>query len=336
MEQKKSNILPIISADKAVSKAIEEIDEGRTGVQAGLLCRWPKVNKVLLGSWRFNTYYVIGGMSGGGKSYFLNMLRSDFLNAQLNASYTKPFKIIHFAFEMSASDEILREVGGKVVTKYEDLISAYSRLSDDKYKETIETLQLMRRLDMDFVEVTGTVQQIEHTVMHYQGLYPQHQLVISLDHGLLTDYKDEASEIVLITALSKMFLRVRKRISAMCILISQLNAEIEDPRRISTPALHFPIKRDLHGAKAVYRDADVVMILHAPEKLNIQRYGSVIWKDGDVGYPTKDMIFNHILKVRKRSPGLIRFKADFANGNLIEQEKHSVLQPTQDDDNPDF
>ncbi len=336
MDQKKSNILPIISAEQAIEQAIKDIDEGRTGVQAGLLCRWEKVNEILLGSWRFNTSYVVAGMSGSGKSYFLNMLRSDFLNAKLNGSYTKPFKIIHFAFEMSASDEVLREVGGKVVTKYEDLISAYSKLPDAKYKEVLETLNLMRKLNMDFVEITGTVQQIEQTIMHYQGLYLKHQLVISLDHTLLTDYQSESNEIALITSLSKMFLNIRKRIGAMCILVSQLNAEIEDPRRISSPALHYPIKRDLHGAKAVYRDADVVMVLHAPEKLNIQRYGHVIWKDGEVGYPTEGMIFNHVLKVRKRTPGLIRFKADFANGNLIQQETYSQLQPTVEDNIPEF
>ncbi len=315
--QKSGRTLPIKSMHQAIDEAKVEIEEGRSGRQPGLLCRWPLVNRVILGSWRFANTYIIGGMSGGGKSYFINMLRKDFLDSNINANFKKKFRLIHFAFEMSASNEVLREVGGRVKEKYEDLISAYSRLSDVKYKKLIETLNLMKDLDMDFVEVTGNVDQIKNTIYEYQARYPEHLLVITLDHTLLTDYKDEAGEIALVTKLSKMFVGVRKKIHSMNILVANANTELEDIKRITTPTLHYPVKRDLHGAKAIFRDADIVMFLHTPEKLGIARYGNAP-VDEETGYPTKDMVFNHVLKVRNRTPGIIRFKQDYANGNLIE------------------
>lgn len=317
---------------QAIDEAKVEIEEGRSGEQPGLLCRWPLVNRVILGSWRFANTYVIGGMSGGGKSYFINMLRKDFLDSNINANFKKKFRLIHFAFEMSASDEVLREAGGRIKEKYEDLISAYSKLSDAKYTRLVETLDIMKELDMDFVEVTGTVGQIESTIYEYQQKYPHHLLVITLDHTLLTDYKDETSEIALITKLSKMFVGVRKKINSMNILVAQANTELEDMKRITTPTLHYPVKRDLHGAKAVFRDADVVMFLHTPEKLGIARYGTA-QVDEETGYSTRDMVFNHVLKVRKRTPGIIRFRQDYANGNLIEIQPTTLPIRTPEEDN---
>ena len=47
---------------------------------------------------------------------------------------------MHIAFEMTAADEVLRDVSGKVKTSYGDIISAYKsvngkKLSPEKYKE---------------------------------------------------------------------------------------------------------------------------------------------------------------------------------------------------------
>ena len=336
--QKSGRTLPIKSMRQAVEDAKVEIEEGRSGAQAGLLCRWPLVNRVILGSWRFANTYVIAGMSGGGKSYFLNMLRKDFLDSNINANFKKKFRLIHFAFEMSSSDEVLREAGGRIKEKYEDLISAYSRLSDAKYKRLIETLDMMKDLDMDFVEVTGTVDQIENTIYEYQAKYIGYSLIITLDHTLLTDYKDEAGEIALVSKLSKMFVGVRKKINSMNILVAHANTELEDMKRIMTPTLHYPVKRDIHGGKAIFRDADVVMFLHTPEKLGIARYGNMS-VDEEQGYPTKDMVFNHVLKVRKRTPGLIRFKQDYANGNLIEIQPTALpleMEIEESETSPDF
>ncbi|KKN88718.1 hypothetical protein LCGC14_0246090 [marine sediment metagenome] len=313
--------LPIVTAKQAAELALKEIEEGRSGIQRSLLTRWKHVNNLLVGGFRFGNTYVLGGMSGGGKSYKLNMLREDFLNKELNSMFTKPFRLIHFAMEMSASDEVLRTVGGNIKTSYQSLISAFRKLPDQKFTEAMAYLESMKHLDMDFVEVTGNVLQLKQTILEYQAKYPGINLIVSLDHTLLTDYLNEKDEIQLVTNVSKMFLSARKEIGCMGIIVAQLNDKIEDISRIGKANFHYPTKKDIHGAKAIYRDADCVMVLHDPSQLGIRRYGPESNPDGQggLGYTTEDRVFLHVLKMRKGVPGMIVFTQDFKNGNLHEE-----------------
>lgn len=312
-------ILPIKSSKQASEEAKKVIDEGRTGEQLGLKTRFKKLDKALLGGWRFNNQIILAGMSGGGKSFMLNMLRKDFANKELNKNFNKPFKQLHFSFEMSASDEVIRSASSDTKTSYGDLISAYSILNEFKYQDVIAQLKLYEELNIDYVEVSGTINDISETIDDYQRKYPQHDLIISIDHTLLTDYNNEKDEVSLVTNLSKMMLGKRKRINSMNILVSQLNADIEETQRIMNSDLHYPKKKDLHGSKAVYRDCDICLVVHTPEKLGITSYGRA-------EYDTRDKVFNHILKDRKGgASGVIEMLQDYANGNLIELDENEIM-----------
>jgi hypothetical protein len=204
--------LPIISSRQAAANALKDIEEGMSEEQVVLLCRWEKVNRGLLGGWRFCFTYIIAGLSGSGKSYFLNMIRKDFTNRFLNGRYKRKFRQLHIAFEMTAADEVLRDVSGQVKTSYGDIISAYksvdgSRLSLEKYEEIKDYLKTIADLEIDYIEVTGTVQQVYATILDWDQRYPDEQKIISLDHTLLTDFDKEADEIALVANLSKMFLK---------------------------------------------------------------------------------------------------------------------------------
>lgn len=65
---------------EAIDTAKARIAEERSGEQLGLYCRWDGINHLMGKYWRFRHVTMICGMSGSGKSYFLNMLRQDFLD----------------------------------------------------------------------------------------------------------------------------------------------------------------------------------------------------------------------------------------------------------------
>lgn len=321
------NLLKIKTASEAVEEAKLAIAEGRTGEQLALLSRHNKVRKALLGGWRFGNNYAICGASGSGKSYYLNMLYQDFFNPALNSNFNKPFKILHFCFEMAAYDEIIRAASGNLKTSYREILSIDQILPDAKYQDTLVYLDRFKDNEIYYVESTGNYSQIEETIMHFQGKFPQHRIVVGLDHTLLTDYLNEKNEVELVTNLSKMLVRVRKKIDCMGLEICQLNADIENDERITNPVHHYPKKRDIHGAKAVYRDADYVIVLHSPASLGIERYGLIKYDqptfsdgDGKMGYPTQDLIMWHLLKARKGVPGIIRLKSKLNEGNIIQWE----------------
>ncbi len=315
----KNNILPIITSKDAVDETWKEISAARETRQAGLITRWEKMNIAMMGSWRFKKNYLLAGMSGSGKSYILNLVRNDFANKQLNKLFVKSYRILHIAFEMSATDELIRTVSSMSGISYQDLLSSYDRLSDEKYQEVKNILNdIYNNPIVDFIEVTGTVQQIHDTIKAYKSAYPNDELIVTLDHTLLTDYDKEKDETTLVTSLSKMFVGIKKDVGSMNILIGQLNTDIEDQSRILKAHTHYPLKKDIHGSKAVYRDADFVIVFHRPEMLNITRYGTDTMIDDNIGYPTKGIIFAHILKSRNSDVGIIRYKHDFKRGSIIE------------------
>ena len=302
--------LPVISQSEAIEKANAKIKEAMVTKYPGLISRWSKVNEALGGSFRFKEITYIAGASGSGKSYILNMLREDFAG-ELNHPYPNKFKILAFTFEMGADDEIIRTYSSYLKTSYSTLISSYKKISREYY-DLIE--QTSKNVDNDiiyYVEVPGNRDQIFRTIDNFKKRFPDHRLVITLDHTLLMEYLSETGEVELVANVARLALLIKKRYGAMVIMLGQLNDKIEQPDRIRNPLLHYPKKTDIHGSKSIYMAADTIIILHRPELLQIEEYGLH-------SYPAKDLIAWHFLKSRLHGKeGLIRMKQDFERGNLI-------------------
>jgi replicative DNA helicase len=301
--------LPVKHISQALDKARLDILEGISEEQGGLRCRWDRINKALLGSWRFDNVYMLAGASGSGKSYILNMLHQDFCNPEFNANFKKPFIILHFCFEMSASDEVLRTLSTITKKSYGELLSAHKKLED--YEAVIANLDVLRDRQIYYVETSGKLGQIYNTIKAFKNKFPNHELVISLDHTLLTEYTDEKSEIELLAKTAKAFIDIRKEFKSLNIIVSQLNDKIEDPKRIANKALHFPTKTDVHGSKQMYWACDYVWVVHRPESLNIEKYGRN-------NYLTDGLLAMHLIKSRKGVPGLVRLREKLSEGRIIQ------------------
>lgn len=308
-----SKPLAVKHISAVVEKSRQDILDGLSDEQAGLKCRWDKINKALLGSWRFDNVYMLAGASGSGKSYLLNMLHQDFCNPMFNSNFKHPFIILHFCFEMSASDEVLRTLSTLAKKSYAELLSAHKKLED--YEKVIQHLDVLKDRQIYYVETSGNLDQIYTTIKLFAQKFPNHKLVVSLDHTLLTEYKDEKSEIQLLSKTATLMIDIRKEFGSLNILISQLNDKIEDPKRLANKALHFPTKTDIHGSKQLYWACDYVWVVHKPESLNLEKYGRN-------NYSTHGLLAMHLLKSRKGVPGLVRLRENLAQGEIIEWQDY--------------
>lgn len=305
--------LPVHSAKEGIKRAKTEISLARDVTkQTALISRLPKLNKAMMGGFRFKNIYLFAGASGSGKSYFLNQLRNDFLDPQLNGSFMHPIKILSFSLEMPIEDELIRSVSSKLSMSYGEIVSAEQPLDEETFDKVINELDTLDHPDIHFVETSGNRFEVYNTIVEFHTRFPHHKLVITYDHTLLTEEYDEKSEVEMIAKISKLFVKLKKSdIEPMIVMLGQLNDKIEDVIRIQNYNYHYPLKKDLHGSKQVWWACDYVGVLHRPELLHIEKYGP---KQID----TKDLVMYHQLKSRKGVLGMARLKAEFDKGRLGE------------------
>ena len=302
--------LPIISQSEAIFRANDKIKKAMEEESPGLVSRWNAVNMAMGGCFKFGEITYLAGPSGSGKSYILNMLREDFAGP-LNEKFKHPFKILAFSFEMSAADEVIRTYSSVLKTSYSTLLSSYKKITREYFEMVKRTSEKLKQDMIYYVEIPGDRERILSTVDTFQKRFPDHKLIITIDHTLLMEYRDEKSEVELVTKLSTLAMKIKKEYGAMIIMLGQLNDKIEQPERLKSPLLHFPKKTDIHSSKSVFFCSDNVIVLNRPELLQLTSYGRN-------GYPTKDLIAWHILKSRLiGSEGIIRMKQQLDKGTLI-------------------
>lgn len=319
--------------NEAVKEALQHIEAERTGEQYGLYTRYNSLNIAMGKYFRFNNVNLWAGLSGHGKSYFMNIINSDFLDygeGGINENIDFVPVILNFCFEMSAYNEILRSVAGDMGVSYGYLLSSqydkktkeYNTLTDAELIKVKEYLKYYSNKSMLFFETPGNIKVIYNTIEHVVESYSKktrndgkpYKFIINIDHTLLIDTLDEDSALELMANVGKTSIAVRKDFGAMVNLVGQLNNNIEDVRRITNASLHYPIKSDIYAQGQLYNACDSVFVTHQPQLLKITQYGS---RKKD----TKDLIHLIRLKARHGHTGNIWLKNNLKNGKIEEFPK---------------
>lgn len=320
-----SKILPIKHIDISIEEAKNAIERERSGKQLGLYCRFSGLNRGMLKYWRFGQVTLLAGMSSGGKSTLLNILEDDFTNKEMNGNFDGKVIVIAYKYEMSSSDEVLRNVSGKLETSYSNLLSAeylkddaegkpiYNNISDSEFEKISVKLDSLKGRQIFYIEHAGNLAQLYETYLHLKAKYPGYKFVISIDHALLSKKLDERSDMELMQNTGMTAIRLRKD-GCMVIIIGQLNGNIEDNTRRENPMLHYPIKTDVHNGNQVFWACDNVMLFHRPELLKIEKYGK---EKRDA----KKLIHIAFIKSRFGKIGNIWLQENFAKGRIDEFPK---------------
>ena len=307
MEQNSTNTLTFRHISIAAKEAVEYIKQRKNHEIQSLRTRWNKFNKHCMGGIEPNTIYTIVGISGSGKSSFVNTLENDLID--LNPE--QDVVILNFSFEMLSSRQVGRKLSSKLRQTTAQLYSANEELNDDTLAQVETASQQIKSYQIYYVDTPGTVGEIASTIDYsYENYAKGKKFIIILDHTLLVEGQESALKVI--SDLQKLFIKVKKYPNTTIIQLSQMNRNIEAPDRINNPSMHYPMRSDISSADTIFHASDYVICIHRPELLNIQQYGPN-------RLLVKNKVYLHILKNRDAGEcAILEFDNDLKYNNLIE------------------
>ena len=307
MEQNLSNVVRPMSV--VAQEAINYISGRRSHDIVSLKTRWVKFNRQCMGGIEPNTVYTIAGISGSGKSSWVNQVTTDLID--LNP--TEDIIILNFSLEMVGFRQVGRTLSNKLKRTTSTLYSSEMDLDDETFREVIQVSNQLKEYPIYFVDSPCTPKQVEEIIKSFYETYVKgtnKHFVITYDHALLT--KQTGSVIETRSELERIFIQVKKYPLTSVIQIAQMNRNIESSERINNPLSHYPMRSDISSSDAIFQASDYVNVIHRPEILGISEYGPN-------RLPTKDKVYLHILKNRDAGkPCILEFENDLAFNNLIE------------------
>jgi replicative DNA helicase len=292
--------LPYIHIADAADEIISYMDKRRTGKIKSLKTRWERFNNTCMGGIEPNSIYTFAGISGSGKSSFLNSLESDLFDCNPDVE----FVVLSFNFEMLSSRQVGRKLSSKMSKTTQELYSGttHDRLSNEDLDAAKEAVKKIKKLPIYYVDLPGNVDDIRETILEFSKLefVKNKWLIITLDHTLLTKGKSGEKEREILANLQYMFMEIKKFGRNTIIQLSQMNREIESTDRLNNPSMHFPTRRDIFGGESVFQASDYVIVLHRPELLLLKTYGPANWL-------VANRVYMHFLKNREGELKVLTF-----------------------------
>ena len=306
-----NNAAPLkpVSERDSLHKALTKIKARRQGNLPSLVTAWPKFNDAFCDGLEWKTITVIGARPGTGKTLFMEQLISDIMVHNPN----EDFRVLKFQMEMVDETSGIRKFSLKTGSDYNTLMSKGGDLVDKEiWNKCVQYYNSTQKKDIvNVVYDQCTISEFEATIAYEQerykkdGVYPN--MLISVDHSALFAVdKYEKDKFAMLGHLGEALTRLKKKYPIAFVVLSQLNRNIEDPRRAEDGNYgNYILDSDIYGSDSLVQHADVIIGMDKPSNRKIRLYGP----DKYIIEDPETLVF-HFLKSRNGVTKISFFKLD--------------------------
>jgi hypothetical protein len=223
--------------------------------------------------------------------------------------------------EMVDETSGVRKFSLKTGSDYNTLMSKGQLIDKHIYQKCIDYYHSTARYDIvDVVydactvdEMCATIHYTMEKYKHPDGTYQN--LLVGIDHSaLFKKSKTEKDKFEMLNSLGEALTMLKKRYPVAFIVLSQLNRNIDDPKRSEEGTYgNYVLDSDIYGSDALLQHADVVMGINKPSIRKIKHYGPEKYIITD----TDTLVF-HFLKSRNGTTRISFFKLDRTTMRIIE------------------
>lgn len=295
----------------AFEESLEYMKGRMDGSITSIITPWKKFNDATVNGLEWNSINLIAARPGSGKTLIAEQICKE---AHVLNPTTK-FRILKFQFEMLGRVQAMREYSSVLGKSYKYLANAESiGLSEADFNLCVQHARNQQDY-MDIVDTPLTPSGILQTVEKYCNLYKDDKVLITLDHTVLvkkSPYQREVSD--MLYELGEVLTRSKKEFPICWLILSQLNRNVDDPRRAENGTIgNYINDSDIFGADAMLQHADTLIGINRPGKRNITYYGP----DRYIIADDKTLVF-HFLKNRAGDTRISFFEAEFEKMRIKE------------------
>jgi len=273
----------------------DEVNKGRDGRNRGIPMGFNRLNHYI--GIRKSMYYLIGGLTGSGKTSFVDdsfiLNPCDWYIANKGKTNIK-LKIIYRSMERSRTYKIAKWVARKIFLDHgisipvNKLLGWNDKMSDEEYKLYLSYSGYIEELEKiitiidgpenpvgiakelkEYALENGHIEQIDQYNKRYIPNDENTITLVIIDHiGLLKSTKDLNTKKMLIDKMSDELRYARDFFGFSPVVVSQFNRDISNIVRIKNGDVE-PQLDDFKDSSTTQEDADVVMALFDPMRYKV-------------------------------------------------------------------
>lgn len=276
------------------SSVLEEIDNGKNGLNEGLPHRFKKIIDYIPNIQR-GTYYTIGGDLGTGKTSFIDDM---FILSPFNLKTTQKMFVMYYSLEISATTKICKFISRKIYDDTGEMFDTNYILSRGKNKINSDIYELVKSykdyyeqfLDNIIIKDTpinptgiytdiikefnnrfGTVSTGSNNelLVKFNEGYENIYFMVIIDHIGLLNTEKSYSKKENIDVMSKYLLFLRNKLKIIPIVSNQFNRAISSSDRHKLQ-LVVPQLSDFSDSASTQQDANIVMALFSPSRYGLK------------------------------------------------------------------